>query len=203
MQSPPSGVVVVPLQRVSSPERFTRRASRNPLGGFPGGKRRATARRTAATAAFFLPRSRAQTDDAACDLERFDQLWARQRARTHVQRNLRAQAAFPLRPRTGPEPDRLSEGLQSRGQPVPDEEVVKAFEFEPGEYVFMEDEDFEAARAEGYKTIEITDFVPHEQVDPIYFARTYYLGPRRAARRSTPCCCGRWRIPSSPGSRSS
>jgi DNA end-binding protein Ku len=41
----------------------------------------------------------------------------------------------------------------------------------------MEDEDFEAARAEGYRTIEITDFVPYEQVDPIYFARTYYLGP--------------------------
>src|SRR2546427_5704144 len=62
-------------------------------------------------------------------------------------------------------------------KPVPDDEVVKAFEFEPGEYVFMGDEDFEAARVEGYKTIEITDFVPYEQIDPIYFARTYYLGP--------------------------
>jgi DNA end-binding protein Ku len=62
-------------------------------------------------------------------------------------------------------------------KPVPDDEIVKAFEFEPGEYVFMEDEDFEAARSEGYKTIEISDFVPNEQVDPIYFARTYYLGP--------------------------
>ena len=62
-------------------------------------------------------------------------------------------------------------------KPVPDQEIVKAFEFEPGEYVFMEEEDFEAARIEGYKTIEITDFVPYEQIDPIYFARTYYLGP--------------------------
>ena len=62
-------------------------------------------------------------------------------------------------------------------KPVPDNEIVKAFEFEPGEYVFMEEEDFEAARVEGYKTIEITDFVPYEQIDPIYFARTYYLGP--------------------------
>jgi DNA end-binding protein Ku len=60
---------------------------------------------------------------------------------------------------------------------VPDDEVVKAFEFEPGEYVFMEDEDFEVARVEGYKTIEITDFVPYDEIDPIYFARTYYLGP--------------------------
>jgi DNA end-binding protein Ku len=62
-------------------------------------------------------------------------------------------------------------------KPVADDEVVKAFELEPGEFVLMEDEDFEAARVEGYKTIEITDFVPYEQIDPIYFARTYYLAP--------------------------
>jgi DNA end-binding protein Ku len=68
-------------------------------------------------------------------------------------------------------------------KPVPDDEVVKAFEFEQGEYVFMEDEDFEAARVEGYKTIEITDFVPYEQIDPIYFARTYYLGPEEGGEK--------------------
>lgn len=68
-------------------------------------------------------------------------------------------------------------------KPVSEDEVVKAFEFEPGEYVFMEDEDFEAARVEGYKTIDITDFVPYEQIDPIYFARTYYLGPQEGGEK--------------------
>jgi DNA end-binding protein Ku len=68
-------------------------------------------------------------------------------------------------------------------KPVADDEVVKAFEFDPGEYVFMEDEDFEAARVEGYKTIEITDFVPYEQIDPIFFARTYYLGPQEGGEK--------------------
>jgi DNA end-binding protein Ku len=68
-------------------------------------------------------------------------------------------------------------------KPVADDEVVKAFEFEPGEYVFMEDEDFEAARVEGYKTIEITDFVPYAQIDPIYFARTYFLGPEEGGEK--------------------
>jgi DNA end-binding protein Ku len=68
-------------------------------------------------------------------------------------------------------------------KPVPDDEVVKAFEFEPGEYVFMDEEDFEAARVEGYKTIEITDFVPYEQIDPVYFARTYYLGPQEGGEK--------------------
>jgi DNA end-binding protein Ku len=68
-------------------------------------------------------------------------------------------------------------------RPVPDDEVVKAFELEKGEFVYMDDEDFEAARAEGYKTIDITDFVPYEQIDPIYFAKTYFVGPQDGAEK--------------------
>jgi DNA end-binding protein Ku len=69
-------------------------------------------------------------------------------------------------------------------KPVPDNEIVKAFEFEKGEYVFMEDEDFEAARVEGYKAIDIVDFVPYEDIDPIYFAHTYYVGPDRGSEKT-------------------
>jgi DNA end-binding protein Ku len=69
-------------------------------------------------------------------------------------------------------------------KPVPDDEIVKAFEYEKGEYVFMEDEDFEAARVEGYKTIEITDFVPYQDIDPIYFAHTYLVGPAAGAEKT-------------------
>lgn len=68
-------------------------------------------------------------------------------------------------------------------RPVPEKEIVKAFEYRKGEYVFMEDEDFKAARSEGYKTIEITDFVPYAQIDPIYFAHTYYAGPQDGAEK--------------------
>src|SRR5215211_9323405 len=70
-------------------------------------------------------------------------------------------------------------------KPVPDSEIVKAFEYSKGEYVYMTDEDFEAAgaHAEGFKTIDIRDFVPHEDIDPIYFERTYYLGPAEGAEK--------------------
>ena len=68
-------------------------------------------------------------------------------------------------------------------KPVPDDESVKAFEYTKGEYVFMEEEDFEAAKVEGYKTIEIVDFVPYEDIDPIFFAHTYYVGPDRGAEK--------------------
>jgi len=68
------------------------------------------------------------------------------------------------------EPDQSPIGYQKvcklEDKPVPDDEVVKAFEFEPDEYVLMED-----------------DFVPYEQVDPIYFARTYYLGPEQGGEK--------------------
>lgn len=69
-------------------------------------------------------------------------------------------------------------------KPVPEDEIVKAFEFTKGEYVFMDDEDFEAAKAEGYKSIDIVDFVPYDDIDPIFFAHTYYVGPDRGAEKT-------------------
>ena len=72
---------------------------------------------------------------------------------------------------------------KAEGRPVPDDEIVKAFEYEKGEYVFMTDEDFEAAAAESTKTIEIRDFVAADEIDPIYFERTYYLAPQEGAEK--------------------
>jgi DNA end-binding protein Ku len=68
-------------------------------------------------------------------------------------------------------------------KPVPDEEIVKAFEYRKGKYVYMEEEDFEAARVRGYKSIDIEAFVPYEEIDPIYFAKTYYVGPQEGGER--------------------
>src|ERR671936_662283 len=72
---------------------------------------------------------------------------------------------------------------KKEGRPVPDDEIVKAFEYEKGEYVYMTDEDFEAAETDGYKAIDITDFVPYDEIDPIYFERTYYLGPQDGSEK--------------------
>src|SRR5919201_4014091 len=68
-------------------------------------------------------------------------------------------------------------------KPVPDKEIGKAFEVSKGEYVYLEDEDFAAARVDGYKTMEISDFVPYEEIDPIYFEKTFYLGPQEGAEK--------------------
>jgi DNA end-binding protein Ku len=64
------------------------------------------------------------------------------------------------------------------GETVPDSEIVKAYEIEKGEFVYVEDEDFEAARAEGGHAFDIEQFVPIEEIDPIYFEHSYYLAPQ-------------------------
>ena len=67
---------------------------------------------------------------------------------------------------------------KAEGKPVPDDEIVKAFEWEKGEWVYLADEDFAAAEVEGHRTIEISDFVPADEIDPIFFEKTFYLGPQ-------------------------
>jgi DNA end-binding protein Ku len=56
-------------------------------------------------------------------------------------------------------------------------EIVKGYEISDGEYVIMEPDDFEKVPVDSTHTIEITDFVPADQIDPIYYQKTYYLEP--------------------------
>jgi DNA end-binding protein Ku len=72
---------------------------------------------------------------------------------------------------------------KKEGKAVPSDEIVKAYEPKDGELVYLTDEDFEAAQQEGYRTIEVLDFVPHDEIDPIVFQRTYYLGPAAGAEK--------------------
>jgi DNA end-binding protein Ku len=66
------------------------------------------------------------------------------------------------------------------------DELVKGWEVAKGEFVVVEDADLEAIeQIDDSKSIEITRFVDAEEVDPVFFDRTYYLAPARepAARR--------------------
>ncbi|GAB2719989.1 Ku protein [Paenibacillus thermoaerophilus] len=59
---------------------------------------------------------------------------------------------------------------------VPWEEIVKGYEYEPGHYVLFEKEELDAL-GETNKEIRILDFVDLKDIDPIYYQKTYYLGP--------------------------
>ena len=58
-------------------------------------------------------------------------------------------------------------------------DVARGYEIAPDQYVIMEPEDFEKVPIDTTHTIEITDFVPSEQIDPIYYQKTYYLEPEK------------------------
>lgn len=56
-------------------------------------------------------------------------------------------------------------------------DVARGYEIGPDQYVIMEPEDFEKVPVDTTHAIEITDFVPADQIDPIYYQKTYYLEP--------------------------
>jgi DNA end-binding protein Ku len=69
-------------------------------------------------------------------------------------------------------------------KPVPDDEIVKAFEVKKGKWVYLEDEDFESAALDkAQRTIDIHAFVREEEIDPVFFERSYFLTPQDGAEK--------------------
>jgi DNA end-binding protein Ku len=64
------------------------------------------------------------------------------------------------------------------GREVELPDIVRAHEVAKGDYVLVTDEELEAAEPGRSRTIDITDFVGLAEIDPIFYRRTYYLGPR-------------------------
>ena len=62
-------------------------------------------------------------------------------------------------------------------------ELVRGYEFAKDQYVRVSDEELKALEGEASKIIDIAEFVPLEQVDPIYFEKTYYLGPDKGGEK--------------------
>jgi DNA end-binding protein Ku len=57
------------------------------------------------------------------------------------------------------------------------EEIARGYEYEPGRFVVFEKAEIESLNGEVNKEIKILDFVDLEEIDPIYFQKTYYLSP--------------------------
>ena len=67
---------------------------------------------------------------------------------------------------------------------VQPEDIVRGFEYEPGKYVIMSGEDFDSLQIKSEKTVEIVDFVKLEEVDPVYFDKTYFLAPQETGGKA-------------------
>jgi len=60
---------------------------------------------------------------------------------------------------------------------IENEEIVKGFEYEKGRFVRFDKDELDALAADASREIKIVDFVNLNEIDPIYFQKTYYLGP--------------------------
>ena len=63
-------------------------------------------------------------------------------------------------------------------------EVVKGYEFSKGQYVLFNEEELKQLEEKSTQQIDITEFVMSDQIDPIYFAKPYYLGPDKGGSRA-------------------
>ncbi len=60
---------------------------------------------------------------------------------------------------------------------VPPEEIVKGYQVEKGNYVLLEDDEIEAVKLESKKTLELTQFVDHDEIDVLYYEKPYFVVP--------------------------
>jgi len=70
------------------------------------------------------------------------------------------------------------------GKEVPWEEIVKGYEYEKGRFIVLNEEDFARVDIEATQTVDITDFVEIDQVDPMYFYKPYFMEPAKGGEKS-------------------
>ncbi len=76
---------------------------------------------------------------------------------------------------------RVAEGTDEE---VPYENIVKAYELTPGQYVPLSKDEMSALAPEKTRAIDVQDFVDIEEIDPMYFDSPYYLGPAEGAEKA-------------------
>ena len=70
------------------------------------------------------------------------------------------------------------------GKEVPWDQIVKGYEYEKGEYVVLNEKDFQRVDLEATQTVDIQDFVDLEEIDPMYFYKPYHLEPQKGGDKA-------------------
>jgi DNA end-binding protein Ku len=92
---------------------------------------------------------------------------------------------------------------QKEGVVVERDDMVKGYEFAKDQYVRFTPEEIKALEEVGSHAVEISEFVPIESIDPVYYDKTYYLAPDKGAgkpyalltealKQAKRCGVGRW-----------
>ncbi|MGC4113418.1 MAG: Ku protein [Myxococcales bacterium] len=67
---------------------------------------------------------------------------------------------------------------------VPYQEIARGFEYEKGAFVLIEDQDFERVERPSARVVDVQQFVPRQDVPPVFLETPYYLEPSKGAERA-------------------
>jgi DNA end-binding protein Ku len=86
-------------------------------------------------------------------------------------------------------PIRFARICKADGKEIPYKDIVKGYEYEKGEYVVIDEEDFKQVNPEKTNTIEIIHFADKGEIDAIYYEKPYFLEPGKGAGKSYGLLC--------------
>lgn len=85
--------------------------------------------------------------------------------------------SFNLLSKNGHNPVSYEKKDKVTGETLKQEDIIKGYQYEPGQYVIIDPEDFEKVKLKSEKVIEIEGFVDYQEVHPTLFETPYYIGP--------------------------
>lgn len=92
--------------------------------------------------------------------------------------------SFRMLHKEGNVPIRFERVREDDRRPVPWDEIVKGYKLPDGEFVVLDDKDFDEAAVEQNRRIEILDFVDPNEIDPRFFETPYFLVPSKGGEHT-------------------
>src|SRR5688572_4981831 len=85
--------------------------------------------------------------------------------------------SFNLLSKEGHNPVSYEKKDKVTGKPLQSDEIVKGYQYEPGQYVIIEQDDLDKVKLKSTRVIEIEGFVKADEVHPTLFESPYFIGP--------------------------
>lgn len=73
------------------------------------------------------------------------------------------------------------------GEEIDWDDIVKGYEYADGQYVTFTHEELDQIPSDSIHSIDVVQFVPAAEIDPIAYERSYYVAPSRQVSRHIPC----------------
>jgi len=96
----------------------------------------------------------------------------------------RDEIKFHLLRKSDLSPVRYQRVAEADGKEVDWGSIIKGYEYEKGEFIVMDDKDFERVALKSTQSIDIREFVELDEIDPMYFDQPYFLAPQKGGDKA-------------------